>query len=256
MNYDESSPTVLKFLVSNGDLIDEAGNVIAHSDSLADMYVKASPQVKKYLLSDGSVVDEDGNLIIKNDYFKKVYDQAEPKMAKYLHADGTIDENPGSGSGANLQDNKQVSINQNGEVEITPDNGYDGMKKVTAEVNVSGSEEINFFTKKIDGFLLYEEDYPDVKYPYIAVNNDGTLVSSVENIPNAIFLIPMNHSGASTMICRIDDNSEIPNCDVDVMYIDNQNFTITDGKITLYLGECVIQKSELYLHDCMMTSGS
>lgn len=93
MNYNESSPKVLKFLVSNGDLVDESGNVIAHSDSLQDMYIKASPQVKKYLLSDGSVVDEDGNLIIKNDYFKKVYDQAEPIPAKYLHSDGTISEN-------------------------------------------------------------------------------------------------------------------------------------------------------------------
>lgn len=98
MNYNESTPTPLKFLVSNGDLVDESGNVIAHSDSLEDMYKKASPQVKKFLLSDGSVVDENNNLIIKNDYFKQVYEQAEPKVAKYLHADGTIDENPGSGS--------------------------------------------------------------------------------------------------------------------------------------------------------------
>ena len=69
MSYDNATPKVLKFLISNGDLVDEAGNVIAHSDDLQDMYNKASPQVKKYLLSDGSVVDEDGNTIIKNDYF-------------------------------------------------------------------------------------------------------------------------------------------------------------------------------------------
>ena len=30
-------------------------------------------------------------------------------------------------------------ITQNGEIEITPDTGYDGVKKVTANVNVSGS---------------------------------------------------------------------------------------------------------------------
>jgi len=94
MDYNKASPKVLKFLVSDGDLVDDNGNVIAHSDSLKDMYIKATPQVKKYLLSDGSVVDEDGNLIIKNDYFKKVYDQAEPIVQKYLHSDGTISENP------------------------------------------------------------------------------------------------------------------------------------------------------------------
>lgn len=93
MNYNESSPEVLKFLVSSGNLVDEDGNVITHSDSLQDMYIKSSPQVKKYLLSDGSVVDEDGNTIVKNEYFKKIYDQAEPKAVKYLHSDGTISEN-------------------------------------------------------------------------------------------------------------------------------------------------------------------
>lgn len=93
MNYNTATPRALKFLVSNGDLVDEDGNVLAHSDSLQDMYIKATPQVKKYLLSDGSVVDENNNLIIKNDYFKKVYEQAEPIAQKYLHSDGTISEN-------------------------------------------------------------------------------------------------------------------------------------------------------------------
>lgn len=93
MSYNNAIPKALKFLVSDGNLIDEDGNVIAHSDSLKDMYDKAVPQVKKYLLSDGSVVDENGNEIIKNDYFKKVYDQAVPTPQKYLHSDGTISDN-------------------------------------------------------------------------------------------------------------------------------------------------------------------
>ena len=145
MSYDNASPKALKFLVSNGDLLDDTGNVISHSDSLKDMYDKAVPEVKKYLLSDGSVVDEDGNTIIKNDYFKTVYEQAVPKVAKYLHADGTIDENAGGGSGSNLQNNKSVTISQNGTIVINPDNNYDGMKKVTAEVSVAS--EIDFTSK-------------------------------------------------------------------------------------------------------------
>lgn len=39
-------------------------------------------------------------------------------------------------SGADLEDNKTVSITENGIVEITPTAGKDGMKKVTATVNV------------------------------------------------------------------------------------------------------------------------
>lgn len=73
-----------------------------------------------------------------NDYWKKVYEQAEPKAVKYLHSNGTIDENPGSGSSVSLEDNKEVTITENGEIEITPSTGKDGMKKVTATVNVSG----------------------------------------------------------------------------------------------------------------------
>lgn len=92
-NYENAVPKPLKFLISDGKMIDEAGNVIAESETLKDLYTKWAPEVKKYLLSDGSVVDENNNLIIKNDYYKKMYDQAIPKVQKYLHADGTISEN-------------------------------------------------------------------------------------------------------------------------------------------------------------------
>lgn len=136
--YENAVPKPLKFLISDGKMIDDAGNVIAESETLKDLYTKWNPEVKKYLLSDGSVVDENNNLIVKNDYYKRVYEQADPKIAKYLHADGTIDENAGGGSGANLENNKTVTITENGTVEITPSAGYDGMKKVTAEVSVSG----------------------------------------------------------------------------------------------------------------------
>lgn len=44
----------------------------------------------------------------------------------------------GGGGGADLENNKQVLITENGTVEITPSTGKDGMKKVTATVNVSG----------------------------------------------------------------------------------------------------------------------
>lgn len=98
MSYENAVPKPLKFLISDGKLVDEQGNVIAESERLQDLYIKWNPEVKKYLLSDGSVVDENNNLIIKNEYYKKMYDQADPKVAKYLHSDGTVDENPGGGS--------------------------------------------------------------------------------------------------------------------------------------------------------------
>lgn len=146
-NYDNAEPKPLKFLVSDGKLVDESGNVIAESDSLQDLYIKSSPQVKKYLLSDGSVVDENNNLVIKNDYYKKVYDQATPKVAKYLHSDGTIDENPGGG-GADLEDNKTATIDVSTytePVEITPTAGKDGMKKATITLSNIPRRSVNLF---------------------------------------------------------------------------------------------------------------
>lgn len=44
-------------------------------------------------------------------------------------------------SGADLENNHEVSITENGEIKITPSAGKDGMKKVTATVNVPGKEE-------------------------------------------------------------------------------------------------------------------
>lgn len=41
-------------------------------------------------------------------------------------------------SDVSLEDDKEVTITENGEIEITPSTGKDGMKKVTATVNVSG----------------------------------------------------------------------------------------------------------------------
>lgn len=110
MSYDNAVPKPLKFLVSDGKMIDDQGNVIAESDTLKDLYTKWNPEVKKYLLSDGSVVDENNNLIIKNDYYKKMYDQADPKVAKYLHADGTIDENPGTGGGGSTISSGDIEL--------------------------------------------------------------------------------------------------------------------------------------------------
>ena len=131
MSYENAVPKPLKFLISDGKMIDDAGNVIAESDTLKDLYTKWEPEVKKYLLSDGSVVDENNNLIIKNDWWKAFYDMACPKVAKYLHADGTVDENPG---GADLEENHQTTIDVSTytqPVEVTPTSGKDGMEKNT-----------------------------------------------------------------------------------------------------------------------------
>lgn len=139
MSYDNAEPKILKTLNSSGQVLDDTGNVISEtSDYWVRTYNQAEPKVDKILHSDGTIKDSAGNLIQDVTEFNiKKYNQAEPIPAKYLHADGTVDENAG-GAGANLEDDKEVEITENGEIEITPSSGYDGMKKVTATVNVSG----------------------------------------------------------------------------------------------------------------------
>ena len=59
----------------------------------------------------------------------------------------------GGGGGADLEDNKEISITENGTVEITPTSGKDGMKKVTATVNVPKEVVLNVPVLP-DGFTI------------------------------------------------------------------------------------------------------
>ena len=135
-SYKVSEPSALKFLKANGVVVDENGNVISDSsDYWNKFYEQAEPKPDKILHSDGTIKDSAGNLIQGSTEFNiKKYVQAEPIPAKYLHADGTIDENPGSGGGADLEDNHETTIDVStytDPVEVTPAQGKDGMKKAT-----------------------------------------------------------------------------------------------------------------------------
>lgn len=171
MSYANATPKALKFLVSNGDLVDEDGNVVAHSDSLKDMYDKACPEVKKYLLSDGSVVDEDNNLIIKNDYFKKVYDQAIPTPQKYLHSDGTVSEN------LTTNDKSYAWIDGDGNVAYfnfkeapTTDDSFESSKLLTVD-----------FDTKLNGMtVILCSSIPN--YESYTKNNDSEFEISVNGV--------------------------------------------------------------------------
>lgn len=98
MSYDNAEPKVLKTLKSDGNVVDDSGEVINEtSDYWVQIYNQTEPKADKILKSDGTVVDSAGNLIQDTTEFNvKKYNQAEPIPAKYLHSDGTINENPTS----------------------------------------------------------------------------------------------------------------------------------------------------------------
>lgn len=58
-------------------------------------------------------------------------------------------------SDVSLEDNKEVTITENGEIEITPSSGKDGMKKVTATVNVSGGGSNKLYAWKDSSDTIY-----------------------------------------------------------------------------------------------------
>lgn len=69
-----------------------------------------------------------------SDTLVKAIDRSNPMMQNLQLAsrfNKLIDE------GASLEDNHEIEITENGKIEITPAGGKDGMKKVTATVNVS-----------------------------------------------------------------------------------------------------------------------
>ena len=141
-SYKIADPKVLKTLKSNGEVVDDQGNVlISNEDYWETYYNQAEPKVDKILKSDGSIVDSDGNEIqATNEFNVRKYNQAEPIPAKYLHADGTIDENPGSGGGggSDLENNHLTTIDVSTytePVEIEPISGKDGMKKATVTLS-------------------------------------------------------------------------------------------------------------------------
>lgn len=74
------------------------------------------------------------NSMLLSDLLKSTgYDCPESSQGK------TFTEATSGGGNISLEDNKEVSILANGIIEITPTDGKDGMKKVTANVNVGGS---------------------------------------------------------------------------------------------------------------------
>ena len=109
----------------------------------------------------------------------------------------------------------------------------------------------NEFNESEDGFYNY----------YLAVNEDGSIVDSIDDIPNAKYLIPFSHGGSQDTV-YVNGSGDFPNNNVfniDIAYISNQpNFNITEGKINLNGSDKFIVefKNKLYLNQIMVSYGS
>lgn len=89
-----------------------------------------------------------------SDTLVKAIDRSNPFMQNLQLAsrfNKLIDE----GGGVDLEDNHEITITENGEIEITPAEGKDGMKKVTATVNVPSGGSATAYAWKTGTAYMY-----------------------------------------------------------------------------------------------------
>ena len=94
-----------------------------------------------------------------SDTLVKAIDRSNPMMQNLQLAsrfNKLVEQGGGSGESVNLEDNHEIEITKNGTVEITPTGGKDGMKKVTATVNVP-KETVLSVPVLPDGFSIRKE---------------------------------------------------------------------------------------------------
>ena len=86
---------------------------------------------------------------------------------------------------ANLQDEKSVSVTANGTVEVAPDEGYDGVKKVSVAVNVPSSSTPATTTLTITLGSQYSG--------YVGIGNNRS-IRATYNAGTHQFTVPINGS--------------------------------------------------------------
>ena len=148
-------------------------------------------------------------------------------------------------------------------IEVTK-NSSTGKYEVEANVTPVASK-LNIFDS-VTAFYIssneYDESNDNFHDYYLAVNEDGSIVDSIDNIPNAKYLIPFCHGGSSDTV-YVNGDGEFPNNHVfngfDIAYSSKQpNFNVTEGKINLNGSDKFIIgfNNKLYLNQIMVSAGS
>lgn len=141
--------------------------------------------------------------------------------------------------------------------------------KYEVETNVAApASNINIFDS-VTAFYISSNEYDESEdgfYSYyLAVNEDGSIVDSIDDVPNAKYLIPFSHGGSQDTV-YVNGSGDFPNNHVeftsgsyDIAYSSNQpNFNITEGKINLDGSDRFIVgfNNKLYLNQIMVSMGS
>ena len=165
-----------------------------------------------------------------SDTLVKAIDRSNPMMQNLQLASrfNKLVEQGGGGESVDLEDNKEISITENGTVEITPTGGKDGMKKVTATVNVSsggGGEDkllcYYIYTGRSNTCVVYT-DKPATKINYGDVTGSVNELLPVDNGKHLFMtntdltLYPANNSQA---LCQLIYEDGSPSVDLKGKFI-------------------------------------
>ena len=148
-------------------------------------------------------------------------------------------------------------------IEVTK-NEETGKYEVEANITPAASK-LNIFDN-VTAFYIssgeYDESNDNFYDYYLAVNEDGSIVDSINDIPNAKYLIPFGHGGSKDTV-YVNGSGDFPNNNVfnsfDLVSNSNQpNFNITEGKINLDGSDNFIVefKNKLHLNQIMVSMGS
>lgn len=142
-----------------------------------------------------------------------------------------------SASGSRLQDNKKVVITNNGTNNIVPDEGYDGMKSVTTEVNVESdvkiqdSKEITI-TQNGNDTVVPDTGYNGIASVFIKTQVPAPVsqdVKSVTYTENGEYTVIPDESFSTMKSVDVTVNTPIVNVQSQktVEYMQNANYRIT-----------------------------
>ena len=150
-------------------------------------------------------------------------------------------------------------------IEVTK-NESTGKYEVEANITPPASK-MNIFDS-VTAFYIgageYDESNDNFYNYYLAVNEDGSIVDSINDIPNAKYLIPFGHGGSQDTV-YVNGSGDFPNNHVelggsyDIAHSSNQpNFNITEGKINLDGSDKFIVgfNNKLHLNQIMVSMGS
>jgi len=148
-------------------------------------------------------------------------------------------------------------------IEVTK-NEETGKYEVEANITPPASK-LNIFDS-VTAFYIgsgeYDESNDNFYDYYLAVNEDGSITESIDDIPNAKYLIPFGHGGSQDTV-YVNGSGDFPNNNVfnsfDLASNSNQpNFNVTEGKINLDGSDKFIVgfKNKLHLNQIMVSMGS